>query len=162
MEIVYTIMCTTIKGGNIMEKRHRFTQRGRKYPKRQISTITDPKKSEEFYNATDADAPFQPGHYAIGIIQHPITKQYQVWLSTNGLDVTCLSAHRNVKHAEADKEELKALIKSGDLYNDEKLTALFQKLKQGSEGEPQPLPDDLVRQIIREILRTFVDKPSQP
>ncbi len=145
-----------------MEKRHRFTQRGSKYPKRQIRTITDPKKSEAFYNATDADAPFQPGHYATGVIQHPITKLYQVWLSTNGLDVTCLSAHRNAKQAEADKEELKALIRSGDLYNNEKLTTLFQKLKQGSEEEPQPLPDDLVREILRAILRTIVDKPLQP
>ena len=145
-----------------MEKRHRFTQRGRKYPKRPIITTTDPKKSEAFYDITDADAPLEPGHYATGVIQHPTTKLYQVWLSTNGLDVTCLSAHQNAKQAEADKEAVKTLIKGGDIYDDEKLTTLFQKLKQGSEEVPQPLPDDLVRQITREILRTVADRPQQP
>jgi hypothetical protein len=145
-----------------MGKRHRFTQRDNKYPKRQIIAITDSKKSEAFYNATDTDAPFKPGHYATGVIQHPITKLYQVWLSTNGLDVTCLSAHQDPKHAETDKEAIKTLITSGDLYNDEKLTTLFQMLKKNSEEEPQPLPDDLVREITRAILRTIVDKPPQP
>jgi hypothetical protein len=145
-----------------MEKHHRFTQRGRKYPKRQIITTTDPRKNEAFYDATDSNAPLEPGRYATGVIQHPTTKLYQVWLSTNGLDVTCLSAHRNLKHAEADKEAVKVLIKSGDLYNDEKLTALFQTLKKNSEEEPQPLPDELVREITRAILRTVVDKPPQP
>jgi hypothetical protein len=141
-----------------MQKRNRLTRPGKKYPKHKIITTSSAETSQAFYSKTDADAPLEPGHYAAGVIQHPITKLYQVWLSTNGLDVTCLSAHRNLKQAEEDKEAVKALIKSGDLYNDEKLTALFQMLKRGSEEEPLPLPDDLVRQITREILRAVTDR----
>jgi len=68
--------------------------------------------------------------YAAGVIEHPVTKLYQVWLSTNGLDVTCFSAHHDVMRAEADKQEVKALISSGDFYDGEKITALFEKVKQ--------------------------------
>ncbi len=145
-----------------MQKRNRFTRRGSKYPKRQVTTTHDPAKSEAFYHTTDADAPLGPRLYAAGVIQHPTTKLHQVWLSTNGFDVICLSAHHDARQADADKQEVKALISSGDLYDDEKLTALFQKLKQGGDEEPSALPDNLVRHITREILRAVVDRPPQP
>ncbi len=144
-----------------MQKRRRFTRSGKKYPTRQVTTTNNAETNQAFYDKTDADAPLEPHMYAAGVIQHPVTKLYQVWLSTNGLDVICLSAHRNLKQTEKDKQEVKELISSGDLYNNEKLTTLLQKLKQGSEEEPQPLPDDLVREITRAILRTVVDTSSQ-
>ena len=144
-----------------MQKRNRFARHGSKYPKRQVITMNDPGKSQEFYHATDVDAPLGLRQYAAGVIQHPVTKLYQVWLSTNGLDVTCLSAHHDVMRAEADKQEVKALISSGDFYDGEKITALFEKVKQGSDEEPSALPDALVREITRAILRAVVDRPPQ-
>jgi hypothetical protein len=153
---------TTISGGSNMQKRNRFIRSGKKYPKRQVITTSNAEKSKVFYAKTDADAPLEPHVYAAGVIQHPITQLYQVWLSTNGLDVICLSAHHSQEQAEKDKQEVKVLISNGDLYNDEKLTALFQRLKQESDEEPKPLPDEIVRQITREILRAVVDRPSQP
>ena len=145
-----------------MQKRNRFTRSGKKYPKRQVITTSNAEKSKVFYAKTDADAPLEPPMYAAGVIQHPITQLYQVWLSTNGLDVICLSAHHSQEQAEKDKQEVKILISNGDLYNDEKLTALFQRLKQESDEKPKPLPDEIVQQITREILRAVVDRPSQP
>jgi hypothetical protein len=126
---------------------------GRKYLKRKVITTNEP------YVASQSR--LGSYQYAAGVIQHPNTKLYQVWLSTSGLDVTCLSAHRDVKKANDDLEYVRVLIRSGDLYDEEKTTELFKKLEQGSEEVPQLLPDDLVRQITREILRAVTDRPSQ-
>jgi hypothetical protein len=146
-----------------MPKRYRlFQSRARgKYPKRQVTTTTDPITSEAFYAATDVDAPLDPRLYAAGVIRHPTTGFYQVWLSTNGLDIISISAHRDASRAEADKQEVKELIHSGDIYEEEKVTTLLQKLKGGSGEEPVALPDDLVRKITREILRAVVDRRPQ-
>jgi hypothetical protein len=144
----------TILGGTIM-------QHGGKYPKRKIITTNDSQKSEAFYSATDEDAPLELSQFAAGTIQHPGTQLYQVWISTNGLDVTCVSAHRDKSRAETALQEVKALISSDDLYDEEKVVAVLQKIKQESDAEPSALPDDLVRQILREILRAVVDRPSQ-
>jgi hypothetical protein len=103
----------------MMKKRKHFT--GRKYPKNKVVTMNEARKSEAI---SAADARLAPRQYAAGIIQHPLTKLYQVWLSMNGLDVTCLSAHHDAKLAKADLQEVKALIQSGDLYDDEKTNVL--------------------------------------
>jgi hypothetical protein len=137
-----------------MPKRHRFTQQGRKYPEHQVITMKDAATSRAFFDATDTHALLEPRLYVAGVIQHPTTKLYQVWLSTNGLDVTCLSAHYDEQRAEDDMQAVKALISSGDLYNDEKTAALFRRLAQESDEEPSPLPDELVRDITAEIART--------
>jgi hypothetical protein len=129
-----------------------------KYPKRKIITTTDQQKSEAFYGVTDEEAILELNQYAAGIIEHPGTKLHQVWISTNGLDVTCLSAHRDKSRAETALQEVKALITSDDFYDEERMTAVLRKVKQGSDEKPSALPDDLVRQIIREILRAVVDR----
>src|SRR2546421_8493093 len=144
-----------------MRKRNRSPRSGGKYPKYPVIKLNDAQESEAFYDATVSDAPLESGHFAAGVIQHPVTQLYQTWLSTNGLDVACLSAHRDSVLAEADLQEVKALISSDDFSNDEKITALFEKLKQGSDEEPSALPDALVREITRAILRAVVDRPPQ-
>jgi hypothetical protein len=143
-----------------MQKQNR--QPGRKYPKRRVITTNDAATSEAFYNKTDTDAPLEPHRFAAGVIQHPTTKLHQVWFSTNGLDVTCLSAHSNAQRAEEDKAKVKRLISSGDIYDEKKIEALFQELRQESEEEPSALPDDLVRAITRAILRAVVDRQPRP
>src|SRR2546421_2285776 len=144
-----------------MRKRNRSPRSGGKYPKYPVIKLNDAQESEALYDATISDAPLGPGHFAAGVIQHPVTQLYQTWLSTNGLDVACLSAHRDSALAEADLQEIKTLISSSDFYDDEKIIALFEKVHRGSDEEPRALPDDIVRQITREILRAVVDKPSQ-
>ena len=144
-----------------MQKRHRFTQQGRKSPEHQVITIHDAATSQAFFDATDAHAPLAPRLFAVGVIEHPTTKLYQVWLSTNGLDVTCVSARYAEQQAEADAQAVETLISSGDLYDDEKLAMLFHHLKQESDEEPSPLPDELVRDITQEIVRAAAERTSR-
>lgn len=141
-----------------MSKRIR-SARSRKYPKYPVVTLKNVQESKAFYEAMIDIAPLSSGQFAAGVIEHPTTKLHQVWFSTNGLDVTCLSAHCDEGRAEEDLRAVKALIGSADFYDDEKIMALFKKLHQESDEKPCALPDDLVRAIIREILRAVVDRP---
>lgn len=136
---------------------HRTTTK--KYPSRQVITTREITVQQQWQRATAAEAPLGPRQFAAGWVQHPQTDLYQAWLSTNGLDVTCISAHRSMIQAEADVRALKALITSGDCYDDEKTATLIAQLKHESAEEPRALPDDLVRLICREILRSVVDGP---
>jgi hypothetical protein len=138
----------------------RRKKRGRKYPSRPVITPTTPQEFEAWYRAADSDAPLEPLQFAAGVIQHPDTGFYQCWLSTNGLDVICVCANYQEEAAEANLTLLKSLISSGDLYNEEKTAAVFEKLGQNSDEEPLPLPDDLVHEITRAILRAVVDKQA--
>ena len=132
----------------------------KKYPKRRVITTRDPQESQAFYAATDDQAPLSDRQLAAGHIQHPDTGCYQIWVSTNGLDVTCLAAYREQARADAALEELKAFLGTPDVYDTEKCAALFGKLQQAGDGEPLALPDDLVRQVTRQILRRVVDGPG--
>ncbi len=137
-----------------MQKRKK---QGRKYPVRPVITSADSQEREEWYEAADPAAPLDPRQFAGGVIQHPETGLYQCWISTNGLDVICVSAYRQQEPAKADLKAIKALVSRGDIYDEEKTAALFEELKQRSDEKPRPLPDDLVRQITRAILRAVVD-----
>ena len=128
-----------------------------KYPVRQVMTTSNRNIIETFYRKTDGKAPLDPGQCAVGVVQHPATGFYQTWLSTSGLDVVCLSAHRRLMRAEAVQRELKAFLQSGDLYQEDKADAFFAQLQEDSDEEPCALPDDLVRFIARSIVRALAD-----
>jgi hypothetical protein len=133
--------------------------RSAKYPARQVMTTSNRNVIEAFYRKTDGEASLDPGQCAVGVVQHPATGLYQTWLSTNGLDIVCLSAHRRLMRAEVVQGELKIFLQSGDLYQEDKAAAFFAQLQEESDEEPRPLPDDLVRFIARSIMRALIDHP---
>ncbi|HXR65832.1 MAG TPA: hypothetical protein VN729_07910 [Ktedonobacteraceae bacterium] len=143
-----------------MAQLSRFARSGQaKYTPRLVLTTRNRNVIEAFYRSSEDEAPLDPGRCAMGMIQHPATNLYQVWISTNGLDVICLSAHRRMMRAETVQRELKVFLQSGDLYRVDKADAFFAHLHEESDEEPRTLPDNLVRQIGRAILRRVVDGP---
>lgn len=132
-----------------------------KYPKRRVLTTRSPGESHAFYAATDDQAPLRDRQLAAGLVQHPDTGFHQVWLSTNGLDITCLATYRDRARADSALEELKAFLRTPAIYDADKCAAMFAQLRDSGDGEPQALPDDLVRQLARGILRRVVDGPHQ-
>lgn len=131
----------------------------KKYPPRRVMTTNDPKTRQAFYATTDSQAPLAERQLAVGLVQHPDTGLHQVWLSTNGLDITCLAAYRDPGCAEVVLEELEAFLRTPDVYDDDKCATLLQKIQAAGDGEPHPLPDTVVREIGRGILRQVVDGP---
>ena len=130
-----------------------------KYPKQQVTATRNPDERAAFYRATDDQAPLPPRQLAAGLVQHPDTGLHQIWLSTNGLDITCLAVYRDPDRADVALEELKAFLRTVNVYDTDKCTEVFRKLQEAGDGEPHQLPDDVVRQIGRAILRRVVDGP---
>ncbi len=133
----------------------------KKYPAARIETTNNPKKKQDFYETTDADAPLDEHQFVAGMAQHPDTGLFQTWVSTNGLDITFLCAHRDKVRAEKACQELKAFLGSQAVFEDGAYERLFGRLKDSGDGDPQPLPDAMIRQITRAILRRVAHRPQQ-
>lgn len=112
--------------------------------------MKDPRNSTTYVPGQIAH--FAPGETAVGFVQHPHTKCYQVWVSSTGFDVMLLSARHRQSDAEADIQALKAVLGSPDFYDIDKITDLLNKLINGSDETPQPLPAALTNQICQAIL----------
>ncbi len=143
---------------SLSQSEHWNNQRTRSFCQQTVSIAQNVQALEHFYRRTDALAPLSPTQIVVGSIQHPSTGLYQVWISTNGWDVICLSARRSVVQADADRRAIKVILGSQDIYNEEKVAALFALLAAESDEEPQPLPDRVIRQICEAIQRTVVSR----
>jgi hypothetical protein len=130
----------------------------KKYRKRKVITTTNPAEREHFYKLTDEEAPLGPHQLAAGSIQNPRNGLWQVWMSTNGLDLNHISAHREPDRAAADVKQIQEAAARGNLYDVDKVTALFSQLAAGGDREPEPLPDETVRAIGRDILHHVIEQ----
>lgn len=130
-------------------------KRRSKYPKRPVFRPANEAERADFYARTDARAPLEAGQTVAGFARHPDTGCYQVWLSTNGLDVVSVSAHRQEGEAERDLQALKACLGSQDYYNGDAVAALLKSLEAGSDAPLVPFPDEEVRRITHAILCSF-------
>ncbi len=139
------------------KKDKRARKRTQKYPRRKITTTTDPAERQVFYTATDTEAPLGKYQLAAGAIQHPRTGLWQVWISTNGLDINHISAHHNKVAADAALATFQQFAQTDAIYDPDKCTALFAQLAKGGDAEPEPLPDATVRAIGRNIVHMVIN-----
>jgi hypothetical protein len=116
-----------------------------------IFRTNDLQKRVQWYEQSSADAPLAAHQFVAGFVQHPTTRLYQVWLSTNGFDLIYLSTHRKEEDAEKDVQAIKSALSSQDIYDEAKLAALFQRLESESDETPELLPDELVKHIVQAI-----------
>ena len=124
-----------------------------KYPKR-VVTVSDPATRDAFYAATDPIALIEQAQVACGLIQHPESGYWQLWVSTNGHDFTCLSAQREQEAALRDLNDFKALVTRPGPPDQKAIDALLEALRAHSSEPPRSLTDDMVRQLSRDIRST--------
>src|SRR5262249_21183282 len=86
-----------------------------KYPKQPVITSRDSLEREVFYQATDSEAPLGPSQIAAGYVQHPDTGLWELWISTNGLDITPLAAFKQLEKATGAIEILQEEGRRGGL-----------------------------------------------
>lgn len=123
-----------------------------------VVTTNDPTLQAELYRQTNQDALLSPRQTMVGITQHPDTGFYQIWISTNGFDITSISAHLSVERAEQDLQVVKNVLGSQDYYDANTIEALLVKLSEESDSQPHPFPDELVRRITQNILRMVAER----
>jgi hypothetical protein len=141
------------------KKRPKFTPSTGKYPKRLITTVSEPKEREAFYQATDEKAPLGPYQIAAGTVQHPDTGFWQVWISTNGFDFTQLAAFKENYKAVNAMDLIKKEVATGNFSDEDLVVAFYEFLREESDEEPRMLPDDVVRKLGRDILHRVIELP---
>ena len=125
-------------------------KRTKKYPQRRVLTNPDHDQEQAFYAATDHQAPLQGRQCIAGTVEYP-PGTWQVWYSTNGLDVNLAAAASTEQEAEALRSALKGLLRGSLAYSDEELAARIKQLEVSGNVKPQPLPDSIMRQSGRAI-----------
>lgn len=111
-------------------------------------------------NAAERDAPLGRYQIATGAIQHPDTRLWQVWLSTNGFDFNQLAAFNEEGKALNAVSLIKLEAQSGTFRDEELVRDFYLFLKEQSDGKTLPLPDDLVRKLGRDIVHAVIDMPQ--
>jgi len=87
------------------------------------------------YQQTDEEATLGLRQLAAGIIQHPDTGLWQVWLSTNGLDFTQLAAFKDEGKAGRVVGRIQWEAQAGYFYDEEMVADFFSLLAYESDGD---------------------------
>ncbi len=113
-----------------------------------IQEIEEGPKAKGDY--ADAFQPFMPvevvspsgmGQVAGGIVKHPETGLWQIWMIVNG-PLVYFGAYRDLTAAHKGLEELVHLSRRGGTYTEG--IALYRKLLSQGNGEPRDLPFDMI------------------
>ena len=80
------------------------------------------------------------GLKAVGIVEHPETKYWQVWITTTGEKLTWLAAFRQSGAANEIVKIVQKEAQQGGLTQQEVVVALFGFLNRRTEAKPQNLP----------------------
>src|SRR5258708_25617548 len=116
-----------------------------------VFTTRNAQVKQAFYRRTDPTAPLAPRQFVVGLVQHPHTGLFQVWISTNGLDIISVSAHRRMIDAETNVQAIKAVLGTQHIYDEHKVAALFARLAAETDEEPNSLSEQVVRQLCQAI-----------
>ncbi len=88
------------------------------------------------------------GEMFCGIVQHPVTKRWQTWMSFHGNDISCLTAHNKRVDADQVARQILDAWESG-LENQEEVSAFMRSLP--TDDVPDPLPQDVVVRLSKKM-----------
>lgn len=88
------------------------------------------------------------GHVYVGIVQHPETQLWQIWMITDG---TCayLGAYRGSSKAQRHLEEIIHAARRGGTEAD--VQALYKKLQSQGAENPKQLPFDMMAYLMEHL-----------
>ena len=90
-------------------------------------------------------------HLALGVEQHPSTQLWQVWVSRTGTDLHVVSAHREHEAADATIAEIRRVAALGELFDEEEVVDIVDRLHEAGDGEPEPFSRETIRTICSTI-----------
>ncbi len=111
----------------------------------------DTEKRNQLYDEAEQRTTLGKYQLAAGTWQHPRTGLWQVWMSSYGSDVNWISAHRDEARAKQDVEAIQAAGRRGDLYDEDKVVALFERLAAAGDAEPENMSATEIAQITASI-----------
>jgi hypothetical protein len=90
------------------------------------------------------------GEVAGGIVQHPETKLWQIWMMIDG-PATFLAAYRDPAKAHRNLETIIRVSRKGG--PDAKAAVLYQRVRSQADGEPKELPYDMMLYLVEHLDR---------
>src|SRR5215212_5114039 len=104
-------------------------------------------------------AAWQQGLIAVGVVQHPITGNYQVWLHARG-QTAILLAFRTLEQADAAKQALGEALLRGDHATPERWVAAVAAIGAETDVAVEPVSDDVFAAIHAQIQGAELTAPE--
>jgi hypothetical protein len=102
------------------------------------------------FTPTNNERPRGIGEVAGGIVQHPETKLWQIWMMMDG-PATFLAAYRDPGAAHRNLETIFSVSRKGG--SDAKAAVLYQRVRSQADGEPKELPYDMMLYLVEHLNR---------
>jgi hypothetical protein len=99
------------------------------------------------------EKPLGIGEVAGGIVQHPETKLWQIWMMMDG-PATFLAAYRDPAIAHKNLETIIHVSRKGG--SDAKAALLYQRVRSQADGEPKELPYDMMLYLVEHLDRFMI------
>ena len=96
---------------------------------------------------------------AVGVVQHPTTRHYQVWLHARG-QTAMLLAFRTLEQADAAKQALGEALLRGDHATPERWVAAVAAIGAATDVAVEPVSDDVFAAINAQIQGIAVTSPT--
>ena len=122
-----------------------------------LQELQEGPKAKENYEA--CFQPFSPanrerprgiGEVAGGIVQHPETKLWQIWMMIDG-PATFIAAYRDPAKAHRNLETIISASRKGG--PEAKAALLYQRVRSQADGEPKQLPYDMMLYLVEHLDR---------
>ncbi len=102
------------------------------------------------FTPTNRDTPRGIGEVAGGIVQHPETNLWQIWMMIDG-PCTFISAYRDPVKAQSSLETIISVSRKGG--PETKAAMLYQRVRSQADGEPKQLPYDMMLYLVEHLDR---------
>jgi hypothetical protein len=102
------------------------------------------------FTPTNRERPRGIGEVAGGIVQHPETKLWQIWMMIDG-PATFIAAYRDPAKAQSNLETIISVSRKGG--SETKAALLYQRVRSQADGETKQLPYDMMLYLIEHLDR---------
>ncbi len=105
------------------------------------------------FTPTNGERPRGIGEVAGGIVQHPETKLWQIWMMMDG-PCTFLAAYRDPAKAHSTLETIISASRKGG--SEAKAAMLYQRVRSQADGEAKQIPYDMMLYLIEHLDRFMI------
>lgn len=121
--------------------------------KKGINVQKDYSEHCQMFTPTHASTPIGLGQIAGGIVRHPKTSLWQIWMMLDG-PCEFLGAYHDPSIAQKNLEDVINAVRQGK--KPEAALSLYQKLMLQADGEPQPIPFDMMIYLVENVRRYII------
>jgi hypothetical protein len=100
------------------------------------------------FTPTNRERPRGIGEVAGGIVQHPETKLWQIWMMIDG-PATFIAAYRDPAKAHSNLGTIISSSRKGG--SETKAALLYQQVRSQADGEPKQLPYDMMLYLVEHL-----------